>query len=335
MFVPRTETDLAEEATGRITLGLDIAKLTVDACLLFEDGRKQKFKFSNNKAGFVELLSFLHALPLDSILVCMEPTGRYHRPLLNFLIGLGIKVSLVDTFTAQNHARSKKIRNKTDGIDGYVLADYAMMHKPPVWVAPQEIHLELHDIQGRLESVNEMIRQEENRLEAGTESPAVRKDIEDSLGRLYISKKNLTKAAKELIGTDPRLSQCLKIISSIIGIGESSAIMMLAMIRFDQFQDGRSVGAFAGLAPKLHESGTSIQTRPTISRIGNPTLRRALYFPAMCAMQHNPHFREFADRLRARKKPSKVIICAVMRKLLVLASALLRKQQYYDPGYAG
>ena len=317
----------------QVALGLDVSKLTVDACLLFPDGKKQKVKFSNNPAGFLELLSFLHALRIDSIHACMEPTGRYHRALLNLLVGLGVKVSLVDTFTVQNHAKSKKIRNKTDSVDSFVLADYCMMHKPQAWIAPRDNYLKLRDIQNRLANIDDMIRQEENRLEAGLESEIVKQDIEDLLGRLYVSKKKLVKAAKDLISEDPRMNQCLKILSSIIGIGEASAIMLLAMIRFDQFENGRKVGAFAGLAPIYHDSGTSIHSRPSISRAGNSYLRRALYFPAMSAMQHNPQLREFAARLKERNKPPKVIICAVMRKLLVLASALLRKQQDYDPNY--
>ena len=327
--------DSAENSNERIALGLDVSKLTIDDCLLMADGKKQKMKFSNTKAGFFELLSFLHGLRIDSIHVCMEPTGRYHRALLNYLLGLGFKVSLVNTFTVQNHAKSKKIRNKSDGIDGFVLADYCLMHNPPYWVAPENNYLVLRDIQNRIVNIDEMIRQEENRLEGGLESELVRKDIEENLGRLLVSKKNFLQAAKDLIGSDPRMNQCFNILKSIIGIGESSAIMMLAMIRFDQFRNSRDVAAFAGLTPKFFESGTSVRSRPCISRFGNPNLRKALYFPAMSAMQHNPEIREFADRLRAKNKPAKVIICAVMRKLLVIAAALLRKQEYYDLSYSG
>lgn len=328
----REQSDL--DPAPRMALGLDVSKQTIDACLLFDGGKKKKLKVQNNKTGFVELVRFLQELPLECIHACMEPTGRYHRPLQNFLLGLGIKVSLVDTFTVQHHARSKKIRNKTDKIDGYILADYCLMHVPPAFEAPDENFLKLRDLQNRLANIAGMIRQEENRLEAGLESDIVRQDIEEHLGRLYVSQKKLAKAAKELVRLDPSMNQCFKILSSIIGIGDSSAIMLLAMIRFDQFENGRKVGAFAGLVPRFHESGTSINSRPSISRIGSSYLRKSLYYPAMSAMQHNPQLREFAERLREKNKPGKVIVCAVMRKLLVLAGTLLRKQEFYNPSYA-
>lgn len=315
----------------RIALGLDVSKLTIDACLLFANGEKQTIKIANNRAGFVELLSFLHGLVIDQIHACLEPTGRYSRPLSGFLHAVGIKTSLVNSYTVKNHGRSKRIRNKSDRIDGFLLADYCLMHNPPAWIPPSNTRLELRDIQNRLANVVEMIRQEENRLEAGLESAIVKEDIEDSLGRLYVRKNKLEACAKELIQSDPRFSNNFSILKSIIGVGDASAILMLALVAFDQFPGGREVGAYAGLVPVIHDSGTSIHSKPKISRAGSSHLRGALYFPALAAMQHNPQLRAFADRLRAKNKPAKVVICAVMRKLLVLASALIRKQELYDP----
>jgi transposase len=318
---------------NRIALGLDVSKLKVDVCLLFPDGKKLTTKIANSRAGFVELLSWLNGIELTTIHACLEPTGRYSRPLAYFLCDAGIQVSLVNSFAVQSHGRSKKFRSKSDRIDAFLLADYCLKHCPEAWEPPSVAYNELRDLQHRLTSIDEMIRQEENRLEAGTDSRTVYQDIEDSLGRLYVRRKNLQKAAKELICKDGRLSQNFAILNSIIGIGEKSAIQMLAGLQFEQFENGRKVACFAGLSPQNFDSGTTVHKPPRISKIGNSQLRAALYFPAMVAMQHNPQLREFAERLRARNKPPKVIICAVMRKLLVLSSALIRKQEMYNPDY--
>lgn len=315
-----------------ITLGLDVSKATIDACLLGSDGTKQTVKIANNRAGFFDLLSFLHGLEIDKLHACLEPTGRYSRPLSNFLHSVGIKTSLVNCTTVKDHAKSKNIRNKTDRLDSFLLADYCKMHKPPAWTPPATTRLELRDIQNRLANIVEQIRQEENRLEAGLESAVVREDIEENLGRLYVRKKKMEAHAKELIQDDPRFTNNFNILRSIIGIGDASAILMLALIGFNEFSCGRKVGAYAGLAPIVEESGTQ-RSKPRISRAGSGQLRGALYFPALVAMQHNPQLREFAERLKAKNKPAKVVICAVMRKLLVLSSALIRKQELYDPAY--
>jgi transposase len=55
--------------------------------------------------------------------------------------------------------------------------------------------------------------------------------------------------------------------------------------------------------------------------------------PALAAMRANPALRAFADRLRAAGKRPKVVIAAVMRKLLLLAWAILRSGRPYSPTY--
>ncbi|MBS2003747.1 MAG: IS110 family transposase [Cyanobacteria bacterium SZAS LIN-5] len=315
----------------RIALGLDVSKLTIDACLLRPDGVRQTMKISNDISGFHMLLNWLQDLDLSSIHACLEPTGTYSRSVSYYLAEVGIKVSLVNSFAVQSHGRSKKIRSKTDRIDAFLLADYCLKENPETWIAPTKAQSELRDLQHRLDCVKAQIRQEQNRLEAGSDSKLVLEDIEESLGRLLVRQRKLEKAIKQLVLKDERLATDFKILNSIIGIGDTSALQMLALIRFDQFENGRQVACFAGLTPKMFESGSSIHKKTHISRIGSSQLRRSLYFPAMVAMQHNPQLRTFADQLKAKGKPSKVIICAVMRKLLVLATALIRTGKMYDP----
>jgi len=316
----------------RIILGLDVSKRTVDVCLLFQDGRKATCQISNNIHGFNELIDWMHEFDKQHIQACLEPTGKYSRPLAYALHNSGFMVSQVNSYAVKHHGRSKRFRNKTDRIDAFLLADYCLKHNPPLWTPPAQSQTELRELQHRLVNINEQIRQEENRLEAGCDSKLVRDDIEESLGRLYVRRERLTKAAAELAKTDERLGPNFAILRSILGIGDKSAISMLSLIRFEEFDNGRKVANFAGLAPAKHESGT-IKHQPRISKIGSTELRAALYFPALVAMQHNPQLRAFANRLRDKGKPPKVIICAVMRKLLVLAAALIRKQELYDPAH--
>lgn len=317
---------------NRIALGLDVSKAAVDACLLVPGSKPLKLRFDNSSSGFKRLLAWLHGLDLEQIHACLEPTGVYSRELARFLWSHAICISQVNSFAVQCHGRSKNFRSKTDRIDAYLLADYCLKENPPKWEPPSPTHAELREIQHRLACLDEQIQQEENRLET-VETKLVRQDIEDSLGRLYVRKKRLEAAAMKLIKTDEVTATNFAILKSIIGIGDISAIRLLALVQFDQFKESRQVGCFAGLTPREFESGTSIRRKTQISRIGSSELRRAMYFPAMVAMQTNPQLREFADRLKSRNKPPKVIICAVMRKLLVLASTLIRTQQMYDPSY--
>lgn len=71
-----------------------------------------------------------------------------------------------------------------------------------------------------------------------------------------------------------------------------------------------------------------------MSKVGNAAVRRALYLPAVVALQANPLLREFAARLLAAGKPKMAVVGAVMRKLLHQAHGVLKHNCPFDPNYA-
>ena len=101
-----------------------------------------------------------------------------------------------------------------------------------------------------------------------------------------------------------------------------------------QFSTSRQVAAFAGLVPKIRQSGSSVRGRATLSKRGSPRLRHSLYFPAVTAMRFNPLVRAFAERLRERGKAKMLIVGAVMRKLLHIAYGVLKSGKPFDPNFA-
>lgn len=315
-----------------MALGLDVSKLWFDVCLLSPGQKPVRSKFSNNLQGFKQLRKWLHGIGIADIHACLEPTGPYSRALAKFLFHEGIRVSQVNSYTVQCHGRSKNIRSKTDKIDAFLLADFCLKENPPAWEPPSELQEELREIQHRLACLDELIQQERNRMESA-ESKVVQEDLKESLGRLYVRREMMEATVQKLVKSDEGTARNFAILKSISGIGDKTAIRLLALVQFDRFNNGRQVGCFAGLSPKDFESGSSIRKKSCISRMGNSELRAAMYFPAMVAKQHNPHLREFADRLEAKNKPPKVILCAIARKLLVLATTLIRKQEFYDPGH--
>lgn len=311
-------------------LGLDVSKQAVDVCLIDPDKRRQHLKISNSPQGFEQLLAWLHKVDPCEVHACLEPTGRYSNGIARFLLEAGFGVSQVNSFTVLNHGRSKGIRYKNDRIDSFLLADYCAQNKPPLWVPAERALVQLRELEVRIAQVDEMIGQEQNRLKAGTESDLVRADIEEHIAQLNVRKDRLRASVRELVRADVVLKRKCEIVDSILGLGQDSASRLVSLLRFEQFTSAKQAGSFVGLAPRQFQSGTSIRRHESISRMGNSEIRELLFFPAMVAMQHNPQMREFADRLKARGKPKKVVITAVMRKLVVLATALVRKDELYD-----
>ena len=100
-----------------------------------------------------------------------------------------------------------------------------------------------------------------------------------------------------------------------------------------RFDKAGQLAAYAGLTPQHRRSGSSVKGQTRISKRGNARLRKALYFPAMVAMRHNPILRDFFDRLQGNGHAPKSIIVAVMRKLLHIVFGVLRSQQSFDPNF--
>jgi transposase len=133
----------------------------------------------------------------------------------------------------------------------------------------------------------------------------------------------------------PDLKRRRDLLTSIPGIGEATAVSILSEIpHLDRFQSAKAVAAFARLSPRERRSGTSIHGRTRLCKTGNARVRKALYMPAMVALRFNPTLRVFADRLAAGGKHKRLIIGAVMRKLLVLAYGILRNGVAFDANYA-
>ena len=67
-----------------------------------------------------------------------------------------------------------------------------------------------------------------------------------------------------------------------------------------------------------------------ISKAGNKHLRRALYMPALVAVQHQPQVRAFYDHLLARGKTKMQALVATMRKLLHAIYGMFKHDQPFD-----
>ncbi len=118
------------------------------------------------------------------------------------------------------------------------------------------------------------------------------------------------------------LQNRLEILTSIPGVGEATAIALIADMPELGHLDEKQAASLAGLAPVARQSGT--WRGKSFIRGGRAHLRQALYMPALVAMRFNPDLKAKFDVMTKAGKPAKVAITALMRKLLVLANALLR-----------
>jgi transposase len=314
-----------------LTIGVDIAKQKFDVAGLHNNKYKHK-TFSNDAEGFDGFMTWFAGLYGDlKPLICMESTGCYSLPLADFLVSKGYAVSLVNPAKIHAFAKSELSRTKTDKADAKLIARYATIMQPPLWIPPPENIRQLQALLHRIEHLKEMIQMETNRLEGANVN------VQDSINKVLTTLEAELKAAREAvknqIESDPDLKKRSELLDSIPGIGEATiAYLLVTFSPHHQFTHAKQVVAFAGLAPKLRQSG---QWRGTthIAKNGDAALRKALYMPAMVACRYNPFIKQFCDRLKANGKNGKAIVCAAMRKLIHIAFGILKSGEAFDPTY--
>jgi transposase len=306
-----------------VILGIDVSKLKFHVNLM-RDERNKSHAFANVEEGFKALETWLDKQRVARAHACMESTGGYGEALATFLHNRGHIVSVVNPSRIKSFAGSELLRTKTDKVDAALIARFCAAQSPDPWVPPTARERLLQSLVRRREDLGRARVQESNRLERPGLPSEVRPSIDKHVAFLDSEIASIEQQIHDLIDDDPDLRARVELLTSIPGIGERTAATLLGeMPRLTTFRDAKAVAAYAGLSPRHHESGM-IFGRTKLSKIGNARLRKSLFFPAMTAMRVNQPLATFAERLRHRGKPGKVIVAAVMRRLLVLAYGVLK-----------
>ena len=313
-------------------LGIDISKLKFDACLIRESGKFRHKVFPNSPAGFSQLSAWLIKHQVERAHACLEATGSYGEALTAYLHGAGHVVSVINPAAVKAYGQSRLSRTKTDKADATLIARFCAERRPPAWQPlPAEIR-ELQALVRRLDSLLEMRQMEANRLDTAAGAGAVKESLIGHLAFLDEEVARTEGLIRSHIGGHPSLRERRDLLLSIPGIGDTTAAKLLGEIMdVKLYASARQLAAFAGLAPRLHESGSSVRRKTHLSKTGAPRLRKALYFPAVVAMRHNPRVRAMSERLKERGKCPMQIIGAAMRKLVHLAYGVLKSGRPFDP----
>lgn len=314
-------------------LGIDVSKQTLDVTLLNEMGKKRRKRFANNSEGITALWAWLTKQTTGDVHVCMESTSVYWEEVAESLHEADCQVSVVNPVRIKGYAMSQLRRSKTDPLDGDVIADFCRTQEPEAWTPPTPEQKKLRALVRHLEVLKKSRTQQLNRL--GTcRDEEVKKSLETILATLEAEIEAVTKRIAEFTDQHPDLKRKKGLLVSIKGIGEKTAMHILAeMYDLADYHNAKAAAADAGVTTSHYRSGTSVRRRPKISRMGKSSVRSALYFPAFTALHHNPIVQKMGERLTARGKCKAVIRVAAMRKLLHLAYGVLKNNQPFDPAY--
>lgn len=328
----------------RQCVGIDVSKNKFTACLCMygcghADDASVPVDFNNNKTGFNQLVKWARreAIKEKPIYFLMEPTGTYYEDLAIHLSKLSFTVFVMPGNRVKAFFKEIGIKTKTDGVDAYGLA-FMGASKPYLkpWTPPSPTYRELRQLTRMHVQFQDVITILKNQREALTHSYEPSHEAIKHLDSLLRSankklEDNIT-TIKVLVASDKGIAEKMTYVSSIKGIGNLTAAILLAETNgFQMFSSRKQVASFAGLDVVARQSGT-INPPRRISKQGNKYIRRALFMCAMVSSCHNPHMIHFYRRLSGKKK-SGVAYAAIMRKLLLLAFTLCKNKKLYDPRY--
>lgn len=308
-------------------LGLDISKATIDLALL-RDGKIKSRKVDNNKAGFDELAQWLTSHGVKRVHACCEATGGYEEAVAIALADTGHCVSVVNPAQIHAFGHAELTRNKTDKQDARLIARFCASQRPPLWTPPPAELRTLLALVRDAQFLKDAIRQEANRLETAHADVVPR--IERHIAFLQLELNSLKKAIHNHIDHHDGLRKRRDLLDSVPGLGAETIPWLLAFLG-ERFDSAKQVTSFAGLNPQHRQSGSSVNGKSRTSKIGHAELRRVLYMPGVVVYSRAKVFKPFVKRLAAAGKPPKVIIVALMRKLLTIAWAVMKSGKPFDP----
>ena len=309
-------------------LGIDISKGFFDVMNM----RDQHFQFQNSTKGFKE---FKRILSPDSICV-MESTGYYHLKLAYFLLEHRIKVSIVNPLSIKRFIQMKLSKIKTDKADAKMIRLYAQNNELKLWKGNSKIQIESLQIARLLDIYTKQSTALKNKIHGeetlGNPSSIVVRSLKRGLKLIQKEKKLLDDKLAELVKKEH--AAMLTNLESIPGLGRKTATMLIVYTDgFNRFNSAAALCSYSGITPIIRKSGTSVNGRPRISKMGNQKLRNLLFLCSFTACQHNKACSAIYQRITNKGKSKKLALIAVSNKLLKQAFAVAKSGIPYDENY--
>jgi len=304
-----------------VFVGIDVSKARLDLCF-WPSG--EQLAFANDGKGIAELVR--HLSRLAPAAVGLEASGGYEREVLAALRTAGLPTHRLNALRVRRFAQGCGILAKNDRIDASVIARFvACVPQREAVQDPAALRLaEL--VTARRQLVEDLTRC--TNQAAHTDHDVLRRISKRRIARLKADILLIDQALADAVAADERMAHKSRLLRSVPGVGPVFAHTLLALMPELGTLSRRQAASLVGVAPFDCESGTFRGQRRILG--GRKPLRDAAYMAALVASQHNPVMKAFRQRLAEAGKPPKVILVAIMRKLLSTLNAMLRLNQAWS-----
>jgi transposase len=304
-------------------LGIDVSKDKLDLAV---EGQPDVLAFANDAAGITRLIEQVR--PLRPILIVVEATGGYERPILNAALDAGLPIARMQPGRVRHFAKAQGLLAKSDGIDARLLALYARCLQPAVSEKRSKNQLELHALLVLRRQLIETRTALTHQMQMA-DSSFVHSTLAKLLRQIHDRIKLVEKRIARLIDSDDDLSGRRDLLLSVPGVGKTTAATLAAQLPELGKINRCQISALVGVAPYNRDSGKWAGKRAIFA--GRAAVRSVLYMATITAIRCNPVIRLFAERLQKAGKLPKVVIIACMRKLLTILNAMARDGLTWSP----
>ena len=305
-------------------VGVDISKETFDGYTDDLGGRQ----FSNDTTGFKLFKKWIGT----SVHVVMEASGPYYLRLAYDLHLSGVAVSVVNPLVIRRFCQMNLQRAKTDSKDAMAIAKFAQLTNPAVWSPAPEHLQQLLQMQSVMEQLSKQLISTQNALESLKQHPGISKNARNALQQVARAQQDqITQLEKQIMElTKKHYKVEFNSLTSIPGIGKKTAMLLILSTNgFTRFDNIKQLVAYTGIAPRIFQSGKTVNKKPKISKLGMADLRRSLFMCSLQAIKCNEACKNLYERLRQKGKAAKIALMAVCHKLLRQAFALVKNKSQF------
>lgn len=326
-------------------VGIDVAQkeLVITLGRMFDDLSIELYAykiFKNAEKGFIGLLDWVNKLTDNQVRVSyvMEATGVYHQKFAYYLDQNNHDVCIVLPNKISNYIRTLEIKTITDKTCSQAIAQFGLERKLELWKRPKTIYKNLQQLTRERDQIVAERVTLKNQLHAEmSEAEPNEKSLKRIKARIKLlntQEKEVKNDISSIIKKDENLKSEIDIICTLPGVGELTAVIVLAETNgFELIRNKRQLASYAGLDVKEKQSGTSVKGKPRISKKGNRNLRKAMHFPALVAIKWDDNFREMYARLVSKHGIKMKALVAVQRKLLEIIFILFKNKTSYNKEY--
>ena len=325
-------------------IGIDVSKDTLDIGLLNAENSEivNHQQVSNNDSGIATMLRWLeeHKISIENSLFCLEHTGMYNYPLLQFFSKQGASVWVETPIQIKKSLGLQ--RGKNDKVDAIRIAQYAfrLRDQAKLWHPAREVIDRLKHLTALRERLVEtrkrLLTPVEELFKIGSDAMAkvLERAMRKTMKALEKDLEAIEAQMKDIIDKDDNLKSLYKLVTSVVGIGFVTAVNLIVCTNeFKLFSSHRQFACYSGIAPFEYRSGSSIRGRTKVSHMANKKMKRYLHMASLTGIKLDEGLKNYYNRKVQEGKNKKSVLNAIRNKLVARVFAVVNRGLVYQKKY--